>query len=151
MIKYCNTCALANKKLLKCKTFGHDINPNTDFCSKHADSIPVCDICGREMLPEHQILEILDDDNVRVICPSCNEMFGSCAMCLNNKGCAYDDDPSPIPKLIQKQVRQGPMITVTQEINPERVVITCKKGCSCFDPENGCLRQFNTCGGYESI
>ena len=151
MIKYCKTCALANLKLLKCRRFGHDINPNEDFCSKHCNEIPVCAICGQEMLKENSILDFKNGDHIRTICQQCNELLSTCTLCRHGQKCAYDDDPSPIPKLIQKQVRQGPMISVTQEINPERVAITCAKGCTCYDPENGCLRQYNTCGKCDSI
>ena len=151
MVKYCKSCALANLKLLKCRRFGHDINPNEDFCSKHCNEIPVCAICGQEMLKENSILDFKNGEYFRTICQKCNELLSTCTLCRNGQRCAYDDDPSPIPKLIQKQVRQGPMISVTQEINPERVAITCAKGCACYDPENGCLRQYNTCGKCESI
>lgn len=151
MVKYCKSCALANLKLLKCRRFGHDINPNEDFCSKHCNEIPVCAICGQEMLKENSILDFKNGEYFRTVCQKCSELLSTCALCRNGQKCAYDDDPSPIPKLIQKQVRQGPMISVTQEINPERVAITCAKGCTCYDPENGCLRQYNTCGKCESI
>lgn len=151
MVKYCKSCALANLKLLKCRRFGHDINPNEDFCSKHANSIPTCAICGQEMLTENSILDFKNGEHLRIICQKCNELLSTCTLCRHGQSCAYDDDPSPIPKLIQKQVRQGPMISVTQEINPERVAITCAKGCLCYDPENGCSRQYNTCGKCESI
>lgn len=151
MIKYCKSCALANLKLLKCRRFGHNIHPDEDFCSKHCNEIPVCAICGQEMLKENSILDFKNGDHVRVICQKCNELLNTCTLCQHGQKCAFDDDPSPIPKLIQKQVRQGPMISVTQVMNPERVAITCTKGCICYDPENGCLRQYNTCGKCDSI
>lgn len=151
MVKYCKSCALANLKILKCRRFGHDINPNEDFCSKHCDEIPVCAICGQEMLKENSTLDFKNGEYLRIICQKCNELLSACTLCRYGQKCAYDDDPSPIPKLIQKQVKQGPMISVTQEINPARIAITCMKGCLCYDPENGCLRQYNTCGKCESI
>lgn len=151
MIKYCKTCALANPKLLKCRQFGHHINLDEDFCSKHCSEIPVCAICGQEMLIENSILDFKNGDHIRTICWKCSELLSSCTLCKHGQKCAFDDDPSPIPKLIQKQVRQGPMISVTQVMNPERVAITCAKGCICYDPENGCLRQYNTCGKCDSI
>lgn len=147
MIKYCKSCALADLKILKCRRFGHNINPNVDFCSKHADSIQTCAICGQEMLKENSII----DFKMRIICQKCSELLSTCTLCQHGKNCAYDDDPSPIPKLIQKQVRQGPMISVMQEINPARTAITCAKGCLCYDPENGCLRQYNFCDKCESV
>lgn len=150
MVKYCKSCALANLKLLKCRRFGHDINPNEDFCSKHCNEIPVCAICGQKMLKESSVLDFKNGEYFRTICQKCNELLSTCTLCRHGQKCAYDDDPSLIPKLIQKQVRQGPMISVTQEINPERVAITCA-GCICYDLEKGCLRQYNTCGKCDSI
>jgi hypothetical protein len=35
--------------------------------------------------------------------------------------------------------------TVTTVMNPSRIEITCAKGCPCYDPEIGCMRQFNYC------
>ena len=151
MIKYCKSCALADLKLLKCRRFGHDINPIEDFCSKHANEIPTCAICGQEMLKENSFIEFKNADHIRIICGKCNSMMGTCALCVKSQTCVFDTDPSPLPKLIQKQVRQGPMISVTQEINPERVAITCAKGCDCYDSECGCMRQYNTCGKCENI
>lgn len=151
MVKYCKSCALANLKILKCRRFGHDINPNEDFCSKHCNEIPVCAICGQEMLKENSILNFKNGDHIRIICQKCNELLSSCTLCRHGQKCAYDDDPSPIPKLIQKQIRQGPMISVTQEINPERIKITCKNGCSCYSDEFDCMRQFSYCQNLEHI
>ena len=65
--------------------------------------------------------------------------------------CSFENDPSPLPKIVQKQVRQGNMTAITQVRNPERIEITCKKDCPCYDPEFECLRQFGTCGKCENI
>ena len=151
MVKYCRTCALANLKLLKCRRFGHSINPNEDFCSRHYGAIPTCAICGQEMLKETSFIDFKNGEHLRIICQKCNEMLHTCALCKNGQDCAFNNDPSPIPKQIQKQYRNGPMISVVQEINPERVAITCAKGCSCYNPENGCLRQYNTCERCENV
>jgi ribosomal protein S27E len=150
-MNYCKTCALANTKILKCRLFGHDINPNEDFCSKHSTEIITCDICGREMVKSQSVIEVQNGDHIRVMCHDCNSHMNTCVMCKNSQSCAFEDDPSPIPKTIQKKVRQGPVVAVTEVINPERVNITCKAGCVCYDPELDCLRQYGTCGRCENI
>ena len=49
MIKYCNTCRLRDKTKKVCLLFGIPME-DTDYCSKHADVIIPCDICGQPLL-----------------------------------------------------------------------------------------------------
>ena len=37
------------------------------------------------------------------------------------------------------------MVSVIEEKNPERIAITCKVNCECFDPENKCLKKSGVC------
>lgn len=97
-----------------------------------------CDICGR---PGAAII-----DGEHVICETCFAHMNTCALCDAARTCDFQTNPSPIPKTIRKEIRQGNMVAVTDIQNPERVEITCKKNCGCFSAKLGCLRQFNTCG-----
>ena len=146
MVRKCKTCGLADQKILKCRRFGHDINPNEDFCSKHTYDTTQCCICGNIVLPQSSII----DDN-RVFCGECYNRLDTCATCKSSRTCKFETDPSTLPKMVQQQIRQGPMTTVTQIMNPERVAITCQNDCSCYDLEKGCLRHFNCCDKYEVI
>ena len=132
--EYLDTGAMYRAATIKALRLGIDINDETNYDFILSTSI-----------------DFKNGEHLRVICQKCNEMLHTCALCKNGQTCAFDNDPSPIPKQIQKQYRNGPMISVVQEINPERVAITCAKGCFCYDPENGCLRQYNTCGKCESL
>ena len=76
-----------------------------------------------------------------VICPNCNKLLGTCRTCQNGNLCTFETDPSPLPKIVQKQIRQGNMTAVTQVMNPERVAITCQKGCPCYSPDFSCSKQ----------
>lgn len=151
MKKFCETCANLNPKLLKCQFFGHRVGPKKDYCSKHTNSFLTCELCGGTMAKEQSILQFKNNNYVRTVCERCNSLSGTCQMCKHGNQCSFETDPSPLPKVVEEVFRQGPMTTVTQIRNPERIEITCKKNCPCYDPENECLKQFNTCGKCEEI
>lgn len=105
-----------------------------------------CELCGNPI--DYPTAIILDK---MYICPRCKAAMGTCALCINGNKCDFEDNPSPIPKVVQQQVKQGNMITVTQIRSPKRIEITCKQNCPCFDSEIGCLKEYNTCGKYKFI
>ena len=107
-----------------------------------------CETCGRPT--ELQVL-CPDGDKWHILCPSCASQLNSCAFCKKVNTCTFETDPSPLPKMIQKQIRQGPMISVTTEMNPERIRQTCEKGCDCFDANFGCMRQFHYCERIDHV
>ena len=45
--------------------------------------------------------------------------------------------------------QKGPMQTVTEVMNPERIRETCEKNCHCFDTEFGCGKQLGFCTKQE--
>lgn len=151
MEKFCRTCAILDPKLQKCRMFGHDVNPATDFCSKHDTELLTCELCGNLMPRKNAILCVRKGAPNRLLCEACMSRLGTCQTCKSGNICSFETDPSPLPKVIQKQVRQGNMTAITQVRNPERIEITCKKGCPCYDPELECLKQFGTCGKCEDI
>lgn len=101
-----------------------------------------CETCGRQT--EQQVLAP-DGDSWHILCPNCADQLNSCGFCKNAGKCDFETNPSSLPKFVQKQIRQGPMISVTTEMNPERIRQTCEKGCDCFDANFGCMRQFHYC------
>lgn len=121
------------------------------FCGGFQQELEVCDICGSMMIKTAAIVDY--DEQMHLICGNCAENFHSCRTCYC-RSCAFGSDPSPIPKMVQKQFRQGNMITVTEVLNPERIRVTCqnpKNPCPCFDNENGCLRQNTYCGNHNVV
>ena len=141
----CHTCRFRGLQAPEvCALYGVK-KPDDGYCDQHKrDEILTCDICGAPMKPSDSII----DENY-IICPNCFKQLKTCNLCRFWNVCEYDTNPSPLPKVIQKQIRQGNMVAVTQAINPERVRITCEKGCKCYSTENGCLKQNGTCSNQE--
>lgn len=90
------------------------------------------------------------DDQGNIYCDKCFAKLSTCANCEQNVNCAFNDSPDT-PKMIQKREIVGNMQAVTNVRNPDIVEKTCKKGCSCFNEENGCMRDFNCCDKLEPI
>lgn len=141
--KTCKTCALYDPNTSTCPVLRAPIDPNKDFCSKHQINLHTCEACGRTSLKP--ILVPVGKDTYHSICGECVTQLNTCAFCHESRTCAFETDPSPLPKWIQQKNQNGPMITVTTVMNPERIRQTCEKGCPCYDPEFGCMRQFNYC------
>lgn len=144
----CQTCRLWGlQEPDVCAFFG--IKRTTiDYCSEHRRTLTACSICGRPVIGNGSII-----DN-HLICYSCANFFDSesCKICRFGSQCAYETDPSPLEKQIQKQIKQGNFYSVVSTPNPERIRITCEKGCPCYDSKNGCLKRNNAvCGKLEVI
>lgn len=141
----CRTCRFRGLRAPEvCALYG--VKKEDDgYCDQHKrDDILTCDICGSPIMPSASII-----DGDHIICPNCFSNIRSCQICRNSNICTFKTDPSTIPPMISKEVRNGNSIFVTQVMNPERVRITCQKGCKCYSPENGCLRQSGTCSNQE--
>lgn len=142
----CNTCALLDKNNNTCPVLRMEVNPNEDYCSKHVKNVLICEACGRiDLTPVFVPEELPEETTYHTLCRNCLPALNTCVFCLNGRDCLFETDPSPLPKVIQQKVQNGPMITVTTVKNPSRIEITCKKGCPCYDPENDCMKQFNYC------
>ena len=107
-----------------------------------------CETCGRPI--DQQVL-CPDGDSWHILCSDCASYLNTCAFCKKVDTCTFETDPSPLPKMVQKQIRQGPMITVTEIMNPERIRQTCEKDCDCFDANFGCMRQFYYCERMDHV
>lgn len=112
-------------------------------CPLYKTSYEVCAVCGQPILEGG----VMEED--KVFCNNCGHQLGKCATCVNSAQCAFETDPSPVPKVIQRTVRQGNMASTFPARNPSRVEITCKKGCCCFDEEKGCMREFSFCDRWK--
>ena len=143
-IFHCNTCGLRDPSQNICLLHKHQVDPNEDFCSKHRQ-VYRCEHCGSITLSP--IIEV-DNDTIHLWCMNCSQERNTCSFCVHNNICSFENDPSPLPKVVMKTMNQGNMYVQTQVRNPERIRETCQKNCECFDAENGCLRQNNYCTGY---
>lgn len=145
----CGQCALKHLSSGTCPFFA-EVTDNDQGCPrfiKNGDE-EFCAVCGNILLsPKTTFLDVSFNPPV-AYCANCQKIMGTCRSCIHGGDCLFQTDPSDLPQFIQKQIRQGNMITVTEIPNPERVDKTCKKGCPCFDPEYGCLKQNNTCNKW---
>ena len=150
MEKKCITCGLRSDA--HCKVLNIDINLQGPACQLHDPNPLVCEICGAIVLVTNSILHSDNMGDYHRVCGRCNSRLASCAGCKLNGDCAFETDPSPIPHVVQKQIRQGPMTQIIQVRNPDRIAITCAAGCECWSAEDkACNRECGCCGRYECI
>lgn len=138
----CGSCALRSQDGTRCGLTGMPIDLEKDFCSKAQKTPEVCDICGR-FIADNSIIDVVNK-TIHIICQNCYSKFGTCTLCDSNGYCDFQENPIQISPIAQKKIQQGPMVMMTQVMNPERIKATCEKNCGCFDPEIGCLRQNGT-------
>ena len=149
MTNYCGSCGLRNPQKNVCALNNRTIDPAADYCSKHTTAITRCNYCGHITMSP-----IVDTttQHLHIYCQRCFDLLDTCATCEQSNYCAFEQDPSPIPHMVMKQVRQGNMTMTTQIPNPDRVAITCKVRCNCFNEEIGCRKQNdNWCDKYKQI
>lgn len=144
----CGQCALAQHNGGICPVFNRAPATDDTGCPMFTLELVNCSICGALINPNYAILELDDNNKVSFTCGNCQKQWGTCATCIHSSTCAFETDPSPIPKMIQQEFRQGNMRTIQTVANPSRIDITCKNGCPCFDPELGCLKQNNLCNNW---
>lgn len=148
MIQNCKTCALlvskGNDRI--CGLGRYKVEPEADYCSHHQTTRVTCEICGSILLSPG-ILDLVDD-TPHTICPQCLSLLGTCNLCDHAKVCAFESSPSTLPKTVHKTIQRGPMQATVEIMNPDRIQETCKKDCTCWDDECGCLRTQSgqTCG-----
>ena len=128
------SCGFACPEEHRCLAHGHDIPETATFYT--------CEICG------NQIVNYIYDSG-KIICGNCYEKLNTCLGCRHGQHCQFEENPSPIPKVVMQTIRQGNSIMQMQVKNPERIKICCE-GCACFEKE-GCKRLFSICGEYNFI
>jgi hypothetical protein len=144
MINYCKTCGLRHPSQPRCLLHNRNIDPTKDFCSWHNKNPFKCAVCGNITMAPNFIDE---GAATMVFCSRCAEELASCIGCAHSHTCSFETDPSPIPPVIQKTIRQGPMTQVIQVKNPDRIAITCKLNCSCWNGEY-CSREDSWCNNH---
>ena len=149
--KTCGSCALMQHNGGVCPVFETAQPQDHPGCQYHTFELHPCVLCGNHMSKDNQFIDITEPDNMIIYCGNCKQHISHCPTCVNVKECRFETDPSPLPKVVQREIRQGNMISVTQVMNPERIRQTCQNGCLCFSEEFGCSRQINYCGNYKFI
>ena len=141
MIKYCQTCAIADLSKGLCRLTRLPIDVE-DYCSRYISEIYYCDRCGTEFLPSSAVI-----NDTEIICGNCAKLLGTCATCKNAQICEFRNNSDPMPQVVMQTVRQGNMIMQTQVKNPDRIAKFCPS-CSCFSSEHGCLKEVGACAKW---
>lgn len=153
-IHKCGRCLLRDEQSGQCSILKMIVAEDQDACPRYADdnNVITCELCGDRMHTLHAIL-FPEDDRIHIVCGDCAKMSGRCQTCVNVKECKFITDPSPIPQVVQKQIKQGPIIQIVQIMNPDRIAITCKMGCDCWDAESEtcCKQTCGTCSKYKIV
>ena len=140
-LKKCKTCGFRVQESGKCRLTGQ-VKPETAFCADHNYNPPICSRCGA-----YTLKPIIEDS--AIYCQKCAEEIETCAGCDSSQRCEFEQNPSATPKYIQKQIRQGPMLTTATVKNQKRIDETCKQNCICWnEEEQECNRQFQWCKNH---
>lgn len=143
----CKECAYFDD--MRCKISGQPAISHNIACASFSSQHYECDICHRQI---HHTEVIYDNKSNKIVCSDCCNRLSTCDNCHNGNICLFETDPSPLPKQIQKQIRQGNMIGQTIIKNPDRTLITCKKGCPCWDAETeSCNKQLRYCANIQEV
>ena len=148
----CGRCLYRNSETNQCGRLKITVSAEQDACPSYIDQtyLTTCTFCGRQ-LPIRNAVIFSDGEEVHHACNDCANLSGYCHTCAAASSCLFNTDPSPIPMLVQKQIRQGNMVSVTTVKNTERVKVTCAVGCKCFDSEFSVCnkeQQEKTCQNY---
>ena len=143
----CKECAYFDD--MRCKISGQPAISHNIACASFSSQRYECDVCHRQI---HHTEVIYDSKTNKIVCSDCGNRLSTCDNCHNGPVCLFETDPSPLPKQIQKQIRQGNMFGQTIIKNPERVRETCQKGCPCWDTETeSCNKQFRYCANIQEV
>ena len=148
--KSCFNCGYRSLNAQQCPLIGYTYPQTANsltVCPYWCADLPKCDICG-EISPKTALTQASDNSWKR-ICGNCLQKSGTCGLCSHGGICDFETNDSTVPKIIQKQIRQGNQIIVTTVRNPERIRVTCQENCECFSEKFGCLRENGTCGNYK--
>lgn len=149
-MKTCGRCGFQSSDGEHCGLTGIPVDPKTDGCTKGQTSPIQCDICNKFIFGIKTLIP-KEDGSIGIVCGNCANHLTSCRTCSKSVFCDFETNPSKIPKMIQKRIQQGSMISVSTVKNPDRIEVTCKKNCECFSENFGCLRENNCCEKYDLI
>lgn len=143
----CKECAYFDD--MRCKISGQPAISHNIACASFSSQRYECEICHRQI---HHTEVIYDSKSNKIVCSDCCNRLSTCDNCHNGNICLFETDPSPLPKQIQKQIRQGNMFGQTIIKNPDRIDITCQKGCPCWDAETeSCNKQLRYCANIQEV
>mgnify|MGYP007025963590 CR=1 FL=1 len=143
----CNECVYCRGTA--CGISGQPTSSETFACSQFSNQRYDCDICHRQILHSEVIY---DSKTNKIVCSNCCDRLSSCDNCNHGHICLFETDPSTLPKQVQKQFRQGNMIGQTIVKNPDRIAITCKKGCPCWNAETeDCNKPLHYCSNIQEV
>ena len=110
------------------------------------DSTLKCARCGHQIPSKAAVFS-----KEKPFCSECIKMFGTCGCCKNQVYCDFQSNPVPIPHTIQVKKQQGPMVMITEQLNPTRIKALCIEGnCKCCIQDiPACGRKFLTCPNYD--
>lgn len=109
-----------------------------------SDEPETCAICGQPI--EKGIIWFGSNP----LCQNCGHLIGACQTCARRNTCVFETDPSPVPKIVQKTIKNGNMVSSFPVKNPERVVATCvNQNCACYRREDGCCRDLGSCSAWK--
>lgn len=154
-IKLCKDCALRDSTQNVCLLTRTPVDPLRDFCSHFTKELLTCELCGQVFLPPGVwFYNNPEDENMRLICPDCNQKISTCGTCVYNSGCLFKQPnfcPEE-PEMITETIRQGNMILQRTIPNIKRIHKVCPQ-CNCFceiDNQIYCARNnFGTCNNYK--
>lgn len=141
----CNSCAFKTQDGFHCSLTAWEIKPFEDSCFCHIRSITECGICHTPIIGTKYIEKI--NDKFHILCSKCNAKMNTCELCDKGQECLFITDPSTLPKVVMKTVRQGNMVMQTQIRNPEREQIICPK-CKCWINDE-CQKECGRCINFQ--
>lgn len=140
--KFCRDCSLRNIQTKICSLSNLPYDDNNPACRYYCEEFVKCGYCGREFPALNTITEN------GFICQNCENLLGTCAMCVNSYICEFETNPSSLSKNILKVEQSGNAQIRMNCKNPERIKITCENGCSCYNG-NCCSKETdNICQNY---
>ena len=146
--KSCINCGYHSLDALQCPLIGYQYTQEHDtVCPYWVPEVPKCDLCGQ--IDPNSVLTQSSDESWKRLCRNCIDKFGGCGGCKKSTECDFETNPSPLPKAVEKRFQQGNQIMVVTVKNPDRIEISCKKNCGCWDENFGCLKENGCCGKYE--
>lgn len=146
--EFCKTCGFRSNSKDTCLLTGRQVNPSTDYCSRHAKTVYHCELCNNITLKP---IFTPEGENWHCYCSKCAETISGCRFCRLGSTCAFETDPDPLPKTITQQSRTPFGIQQTQTKNPARIEKFCSS-CPCYNAEEKiCYKQFGFCNHIDHI
>ena len=146
-MKSCATCIYVERASCECARLQTKVDLQADICPFYSNVPYICAVCNRIGSAEDIFI---DSKTNKYLCGDCLAAASTCKLCANATSCDFESNPSPLPKVVMQNIRQGNMMIQTQVRNPERVKITCANGCICYQ-NSVCMRQMGSCGNHKCI